>query len=337
MKKRVMSWGTMMCDIIAPEAAKVAEPGVIEYLEKGIEMRPGGHPVDVIVDLARIGVNPDELAVVSTIGSDLFGDFILNELRPYGFKTYIERVPGGTGKTLILTLRGKDRLCHLDPAACGRMSLEHLESALREAQPEFFSFRPGYTSLDLEIGPLLKRLRQDVLRGSFLLLDLCAPYRKEWSYYLGLLPYVDAVHGNAGEITRAAGAATSDEAAEKLLRLGVKMLLLTKDKDGAEMITPSCRIVQPAFEVDFVEPSGCGDAFCAGVFYALMQSGRKCGAMGRDELAEVLRWGQAMGAAAATRVGCVDGVTAETVFRLMGEEGSRSRSASQAADPAVKR
>ena len=58
MKKRVLSWGTFMCDIIASGQDKVAEPGVIEYLTQPIELRLGGHPVDLVVDLAQIGVDP---------------------------------------------------------------------------------------------------------------------------------------------------------------------------------------------------------------------------------------------------------------------------------------
>lgn len=321
MKKKVLSWGTLMCDIIAPEMEKIAEPGVIEYLTKNIEMHLGGHCIDLIIDLARIGVDPDEIAVVSTVGTDIIGDFLLREISPYGFKSFIERVKGGTGKTMILGLKDRDRLCHLDPAACQKMSLSHLENAITEAQPEFFSFRPGYTNLDLEIAPLLTRMRNDVLKNTFLLLDLCAPYQKGWDYYLDLLPYVDAVHGNSKEIARAAGEPTLEKAADKMLAMGVGAILLTKDKEGAEILTPQFRVSQPSFNITFVEPSGCGDAFCAGAFYGMMKSGKTIATMTPDEIAQVLLWAQALGASAATRVGCVEGVTRETVNGLINDQG----------------
>lgn len=323
MKKKILSWGTCMCDIIAPEMEKVAEPGVIEYLTKGIELRLGGHPVDLIIDLARIGVAPDEIAVVSTVGQDVFGDFLLREIAGYGFQAYIERVEGGTGKTIILSLKGQDRLCHLDPAACMRMSLEHLEGVIRETEPEFFTFRPGYTNLDLEMASMLKRLRPGPLKNSFLLLDLCAPYKKEWSYYLDLLPHVDAVHGNSKEIIRAGGENTFDKAADKMFSLGAKSVLLTKEAAGAELLTRHYRISQPSFEIKFVEPSGSGDAFCAGMIHALAMSHKNMAMMNGEELANVLVWGQAMGAAAATQVGCVEGVTKEKVHELLDTQKNR--------------
>ena len=323
MKKRVLSWATCMCDIIAPELEQIAEPGVIEYLAKGIELRLGGHPVDLVIDLARIGVDPSEIGVVSTVGTDVFGDFLLQEIAPYGFQTFVERVEGGTGKTMILSVKGQDRMCHLDPGACMKMSLGHLEDVLEQTTPEFFTFRPGYTNLDTQMAAMLERLRGGPLKDSFLLLDLCAPYKKPWSYYLELLPHVDAVHGNGKEIVRAAGEDSFQKATEKMLSLGVDVVLLTKEDSGAEMVTDRYRISQPSFNILFIEPSGCGDAFCGGVIYALMQSEKNINTMDDDELSNVLMWGQALGASAAMQVGCVEGVTNENVQRLIGEQGNR--------------
>jgi sugar/nucleoside kinase (ribokinase family) len=322
-RKRVVSWGTFMCDIIASGLEKVAEPGVIEYLTQPIQLRLGGHPVDLVVDLAQIGVEPEQLAMVSTIGSDVFGDFLLRQIASYRFEAFVRRVAGGTGKTLILAVKGQDRLCHLDPAACMEMSLEHLEGVLRQTTPEFFSFRPGYTNLDTRVACLLAELRKGPLRDAMLLLDVCAPYRKPWSYYLELLPHVDAVHGNRKEIIRASGEETFDRAIDKILSLGPQAVLLTKEADGAEIVTRRHRVAQPAFEIRFVEPSGCGDAFCAGVVYALMQSGQRLDGLDADGLAEALLWGQALGASAATEVGCVAGVSQANVQSLLAGQKDR--------------
>ncbi|MDD5729238.1 MAG: carbohydrate kinase family protein [Victivallales bacterium] len=323
MKKRILSWGTCMCDIIAPEMERIAEPGIIEYLTKGIELRLGGHPADVIIDLARIGVNPDDIAFVSAVGTDIFSELLLREIKKYSFNAFIQQVEGDTGKTIILSLKGKDRLCHLDPAACMHMSLEYLENVINETEPAFFTFRPGYTNLDTEMTPIIEKLRKGPLKNSFLLLDLCAPYRKEWSYYLELLPHVDAVHGNSKEIARAGNEDTLEKAAERMFSLGAESVLLTKEGEGAELLTPGYKIIQPSFEIQFVEPSGCGDAFCAGIVHALSLAQKNIGEMNADELSEVLIWGQVMGAAAATATGCVEGVTKEKVGSLL--DGQKKR------------
>lgn len=321
--KRVLSWGTFMCDIIAAGLDTIAEPGIIQYLEDEIRLRLGGHPVDVVIDLARMGVDQDQIAFVSTVGTDLFGDFLLRELVPYRFQSFVERVNGGTGKVLILSVKGQDRLAHLDLGACMKMSVGHLRDSLDVAKPEFLTLRPGYTNLDLEIRGMLEELREGSLKRTFVLLDLCSPYNKPWSFYHSLFPFVDAVHGNKKELFRACAVDTVDDAAQYILTFGSKAVLLTKDDAGAEIITHRGHVSQPAFQIEFAEPSGCGDAFCAGVIYALLRSEKRLTEMDSRELAGVLLWGQALGASAATEVGCVAGVSEEKVKGLVESQGQR--------------
>ena len=134
---------------------------------------------------------------------------------------------------------------------------------------------------------------------------------------------MDAVHGNRKEITRAGGEDTFAKATAKILSLGPEAVLLTKEGDGAEIVLRGRRVSQPAFEIQFVEPSGCGDAFCAGAIYAIMQTRQRIGSMDTDALASVLAWGQALGASAATEVGCVAGVTQANVRALLDQQGKR--------------
>jgi sugar/nucleoside kinase (ribokinase family) len=203
------------------------------------------------------------------------------------------------------------------------MSLSYLVDTLTEASPEFFTLRPGYTNLDLDIAKTLECLRKGPLKNTFILLDLCAPYQKAWSYYLELLPYVDAIHGNSKEIVKVAGGGTLEHAADKVFALGANCVLLTKEADGAELLTKHHRIRQPAFQIQFIEPSGCGDAFCAGIILGLSKTGKTLSESSADELAEVLIQGQVLGAAAATAVGCVEGVTREKVEELLSQQKSR--------------
>ena len=155
------------------------------------------------------------------------------------------------------------------------------------------------------------------------MLDLCAPYQKPWSYYLDLLPHVDAVHGNQKEIIRASGEETFAKATGKILALGTQAVLLTKEGEGAEIVTARCRVAQGAFDIRFAEPSGCGYAFCGGVIYSLMRAGQRIGSMDAEGLAEALLWGQALGASAATEVGCVAGVTKANVESLLAGQKDR--------------
>jgi fructokinase len=315
---QILAWGTMMVDIIAADLPRIAEPGIILYAPKGIEARLGGHPIDVAIDLVQMGIDPKEIGVVSAIGNDIFSKLLEEELKKYAIMDFVERVPVGSGKTLILVVKGEDRRCHLDPGASLHMSIQHLEKVIRETKPLYFTFRPGYTNIDLKLAGMLRRLREAALAHSFLLLDVCAPYQKRWTYVLELIPYLDAVHGNRHEIIRIAGERRFENAAKKLLSKGVKAIFLTKDKEGAEIIMENRRIIQPAYKVKAIEPSGAGDAFCAGIIYGLYKKKkRKIEELNLEELSDVLLIAQAMGAAAVTHVGCVTGVTLENVSQIL--------------------
>ena len=131
------------------------------------------------------------------------------------------------------------------------------------------------------------------------------------------------MHGNHKEIIRASGEETFAQATAKILSLGPQAVVLTKEADGAEIVTRQHRIAQPSFDIRFVEPSGCGDAFCAGVVYRLMQAGKPFSELSTEELAQTLLWGQALGASAATEVGCVAGVSQSKVEELLSSQQAR--------------
>ncbi len=315
---KILTWGTMMVDVIAANLPKIADPGIIFYTENGIGARTGGHPIDVSIDLVQMNVSPKDVGIVSAIGNDMFGKFLEDKLKKHRIKDFVQRVKVGNGKTLILSVKGEDRRCHLDPGASLHMSIEHLERVVKKIKPHYFTFRPGYTNIDLKFGNMLRRLRKNVLSKSFLLLDVCAPYKKSWSYFLKIIPYVDAIHGNRHEIIRIANERNFNKATKKLISKGIKAIFLTKDKDGAEIIMKDKKIAQPGIRVKAVEPSGAGDAFCAGIIYSLYNwKKHDLNNLTTDKLSRMLLFAQSCGAACVEKVGCTEGVTRNRVYSIL--------------------
>ena len=89
------------------------------------------------------------------------------------------------------------------------------------------------------------------------------------------------------------------------------------------LLTKHHRIQQPSFQIEFVEPPAAVDAFCAGILLGLAKTGKTLSEIHADELSEVLIQGQVLGAAAATAVGCVEGVTREKVEGLLLQQKNR--------------
>jgi fructokinase len=83
-------------------------------------------------------------------------------------------------------------------------------------------------------------------------------------------------------------------------------------------------VEQPAFKVEVVDPTGAGDAFCAGVIWRLLELGLSASELseaGGEELAELLLYGQAAGASACTAPGTTEGVSRDKVEELVEGQG----------------
>lgn len=320
MKKKemlVITSGMIVTDIIAPNLPKIAEPGEMIHLDADISLRNGGHPGNVVIDLAQLGMNPNQLGTVIALGKDIFGDFLKNRIESYGIKTFVQSAKRHTSTDMVLIVKGEDRRFHISPGANLELSPDFLREVLKKEQPKVFCVRPGYSGIDLEIGSIFKELK-----NTFKFLDICRPYKKDWDYILPAISEVQALHCNGGEAMKITEKNTVEEAVEDLRKIVKEFLFITEGEKGARLITKDREISQPAFEVDWIDPTGCGDAFCAGVIYKLIQWDKYTN-FTEDELRDLLTFGQAAGAAASLEAGCTTGVTQEKVNQILGEQKER--------------
>ncbi len=313
-----------MVDILAVELEKIAGPGEIVYLEREAEARIGGHPIDVGIGLVKLGLDPLEVGVIAAVGKGLFGDYARKTVQQYGLLTFLQEIEAvDTGRTIVLEVKGEDRRFHMSPGAGWYLSPGFVKDKIAELSPRVFCVRPGYCGIDLELEEVFQEVKA---QGSFLFLDIMQlhPGRPE-GLLLPLFHYADAIHCNEKEAMVNTGKDSPEEAVKEILKRGAKAVFLTRGGRGAELITEQVRITQPGFEVDFVDATGAGDAFCAGIVYTLVESDlfSDIHELSEDKLAEMLMMGQAVGASATTAVGCVDGVARDKVAELLVEQRER--------------
>ncbi len=318
---KVLATGTIMADILAVELERIADPGEVIYLEREVEVRIGGHPIDVAIDLVKLGLNPQEIGLVAAVGKGLFGDYVKRIIEQYRIPAFLQEIDHtDTGKNIILENKGEDRRFHIDPGANWYLDPEFVRGKIRELSPEITCLRPGYSGLDLKLEEIFREAKAC---NSFLFLDMMEfhPTRPA-GLLLPLFHYADAVHCNQREAMINTAKDNPEEAVKEILRRGAKAVFLTKGGAGAELITQELRIVQPGFAVDTVDATGAGDAFCAGVVYQLLglDGFGDINGLSRDKLVEVLMMGQAAGASAATQAGCVEGVDKDKVNQLISQQ-----------------
>jgi len=286
-----------------------------------VEARIGGHPIDVGIDLIKLGLDPREVGVVAAVGKGLFGDYAQKIIGEYGLAAFLQEIgPVDTGKNIVLEKKGEDRRFHIDPGANWHLDAGFVKDRIRELSPKICCVRPGYCGIDLRLEEVFQEAKA---QNSFLFLDMMQfhPERPE-GLLLPLFHYTDAVHCNEKEAMVNTGRGRPEEAIEEILKRGAKVVFLTKGGRGAELITREVRIAQPGFEAEFVDATGAGDAFCAGVVYKLIELNgfEEIHKLGEDKLVEILMMGQAVGASATTAAGCVEGVSKDKVEQLIREQ-----------------
>ena len=115
----------------------------------------------------------------------------------------------------------------------------------------------------------------------------------------GVLPEVDYFVPNDDEAAALTGESDPHRQAQALLALGVGTVVITLGARGLLAASRDETIELPAPHVDFVEPSGAGDAFAAGLVYCLLQDW---------PLRRSLEFASVIGASACTALGCTAGL-----------------------------
>lgn len=318
---RVLATGTIMVDVMAVGIPAVAGPG--EVIFTSVDSRIGGHPIDVAIDLVKLGWSPDSVAVAAAVGTGPFGSFVREVIAGYGIQTFLQDVTNqDTGRNLVLEVAGEDRRFHLDPGANWVLDAEHIVSALDTWRPELLTLRPGYTGIDLALADILAPLTDTIA-----LLDIMQPHPdRPAGFVRSVLPFVDLIHCNEREALINTGAPTLEAAIESFLSAGVELVLVTDGPHGARAFTGAWEVTQHGFRVHTIDVTGCGDAFCAGVIHYLDEhDSPPLHDLGPDELAELLIVAQAVGASAATAVGCVEGVSAGMTDRILAGQSDTVR------------
>jgi len=310
----VMTLGMIMVDRIAADLPEEPCSGKTQFTKRPIEEHIGGHPANVAIDLVKLGIPPREIGVVAATGKDSGGEFIERTIRQHGLHNFLKRVHTPTGQNLILVPQGRDRSFNIAPGANLELTAHHVKHVLGQENPKVLSVRPGYSGIDLAMESILEDLQ-----GTFILLDLMKPFNKEWSYILPSIKYATAVHCNDTEAMKITGQDTVEDACNAFLKEGARMIFITNGEYGARLTTETHTLIQQAFSVKTIDPTGCGDAFCAGIIKKLIDwdALEAPERLSEKRLAEILRYAQAVGAACATGIGTTAGVSQEKVEELL--------------------
>jgi sugar/nucleoside kinase (ribokinase family) len=274
----VVALGAHILDILGRPVETIPE-GQGGALIEEIRLSPAGAAGGTAVTLAKLGAS---VLSVGAVGSDDAGRVLVEALERFGVDcSGLQRRSDVQTSCTILPIRPNgDRPALHVIGANGTISIDDvpwdaIESAgcLHVGGPEF-------------LGPenateILRRARKagvttcaDILADGWPeLLDMLAP----------AMEFVDYLFPNEEQAVALTGVSGDPlEAARALLDRGVGCVAMTRGAHGSSIVTASDVVDVPAFEVEVVDTTGCGDAFAAGFIrgLALGRSPREAAVVG---------------------------------------------------------
>lgn len=324
----VTTCGILVADIIAAGLPSIAKPGELLYAPRGIRITIGGHPANVSIDLLKLGLPKGEVSLVGPVGQDPLGEFVAETLRSQGVDVRLQVVSeAGTCKDMILVVKGEDRRFHVDIGANPYLKTSLVREALKAEKPLLFYV--GASGLlgrfDDELPGTLAYARS---LGALTFVDVVQPFGKGWEYLKDAFPQVDLFHCNIDEAKAITGRTTLEEAAEAMVKSGVGVAVVTMGGEGGFLASERCEVRYPAFTVEVIDPTGAGDAFCAGVILKLLEAKQpglerlpQPNTMEAEAWSNILAFAAAAGAVCCTAEGTTTSVSRGNVDKLLAEQG----------------
>jgi sugar/nucleoside kinase (ribokinase family) len=260
-------------------------PGSDGQLVETIRISPAGTAGGTAVVLRRLGA---DVLSFGAIGADPIGDVLLGLLVREGVDVsgLVRSADAQTSSSVLPVRPNGDRPAWHCIGANGVFTLDDVDlgalagiTHLHLGGPEFLGGEAA--------GRLLDHGRSI---GAVTSLDILAPGDPDLlAWIAGALPHTDYLLPNDEQVLGFTGASSLVDGARALVDAGVGCVAVTRGSKGALVVTADEVIEVPAYAIEVVDTTGCGDAFSAGFLRGL--------ALGRD-----LRGAAELGCATAAQV-----------------------------------
>jgi 5-dehydro-2-deoxygluconokinase len=282
----------------------------------------GGSPTNIAVGAQRLGLRT---VLLTGVGSDPVGDFILHFLKAEGVETaFIPRKPAARSSAVVLGIEPPDRfplVFYRDNAADTHLTIDDVLAAPVD-RCRAFEFAGTNLSREPSRSATLVAAERARAAGATVIFDL--DFRSDqWhdpraygANARAVLPLASVVVGTEEEVKAAVLTEASqvsiahsqvsapevrgdvEAAIASLLVRGPEAVVVKRGARGATVHLPDgTRVEAPGFPVDIYNILGAGDAFAAGLIYGRLK--------GWDWYRSA-RMGNACGAIVVTRHGCAN-------------------------------
>lgn len=288
--------GLYILDILGRPVSAIPEGGSVDFIEE-IRLTVAGTAGGTVIDLAKLGLS---CLAVGAVGADEKADFVIMELEKHGVDcAAMQRLEGVPTSATILNVRPNGER----PALHARGASDHFEIDAATL-PEVLDCRflhLGGTGLlaKLDGEPSRKLLEAAQAAGCVTTWDLVGAGPDTWRVVEPLLSHIDYFIPSIEEAEVLSGVQGVEENIRFFQDRGVGCCVLTMGREGSMVAKGEERIHVPAYPIEVIDTTGCGDAYTAGFIAGL--------ADGRD-LAECAHLGTAAASLVASGLGSDAGI-----------------------------
>ena len=262
--------GLYILDILGRPVTAIPEGGNVDFIEE-IRLTVAGTAGGTAIDLAKLGLS---CQAVGAVGSDEKADFVLNRMQQFDIDCdLMQRLDGVETSATILNVRPNGER----PALHCRGASDHfdIDAATLPRVLDCRFLHLGGTGLlaKLDGDPSRKLLQAGQEAGCVTTWDLVGAGPDTWKFVEPLLPHIDFFIPSIEEAEILSGLDGVEENIKFFQSRGVKCPVLTMGGDGSMIAMGDARIHVPAYSIEVIDTTGCGDAYTAG-FIAGLAEGR---------------------------------------------------------------
>ena len=305
--------GNIVADCVSRVVSKMPEKGRAVYVQS-VGLYGGGSAPNAGYALAKFGF---QVAVVGRVGTDAFGDFLIEEAVRHGCNPqYIIRdSSAGSAAAQVIVDSDGERSFIAALGATANFVPDDVPLETLKARGGKVLHSAGFfatTGMEGSDGtPLAGLFERASELGMLTSLDCAWDDSGRWAQLIGkVLKHTDIFCPSISEARGITGLSEPREIATKLFELGVRKLVALKMGAEGSFVASSTgeTYFVPALEVKAVDGTGAGDAFIAGFLAAHLRG------MG---LLEAAKLGNAAGAVCVQALGATGGMASwDEVFRL---------------------
>lgn len=298
MTSRVISMGAHIADALGWPFTAVPPGQHLEFIEK-IKFTVAGTAAAPAVNLAKLGVS---VAAVGRIGDDTIGNFVRSTMDGYGVNTenlVIDPTRQTSASLLPIRHDGSRPALHVIGANAGLTENDVPWDVVEQA--EIFHLGGAFILPGLDGEPMARVLKRVKELGLTVTMDFLMSPRDDAQALIGpSLQYVDYLMPNIEEAGWLVGSEDRGEIISWLHAQGAGHTILTMGGDGVSIAANGeAEVILPAYDIEVVDTTGCGDAFTSGLISGLLDG---------LELANAAERGLACGSLVATGLGSDAGI-----------------------------